>query len=53
MKTEMICSGFGGQGVLTTGLILAEAAMSLRQNATFTVSPIGASFSARASSLPS
>lgn len=32
MKTEMICSGFGGQGVLTTGLILAEAAMKLGMN---------------------
>ena len=25
--TEIICSGFGGQGVLTAGLILAEAGM--------------------------
>ncbi|HIT30259.1 MAG TPA: 2-oxoacid:acceptor oxidoreductase family protein [Candidatus Scatomorpha stercoravium] len=25
--TEIICSGFGGQGVLTAGLILADAAM--------------------------
>ena len=25
MMVEMICAGFGGQGVLTTGLILAEA----------------------------
>lgn len=27
MKTEMICAGFGGQGVLTAGMILAEAGM--------------------------
>lgn len=26
MTTEIICAGFGGQGVLTTGLILAQAA---------------------------
>ena len=32
MKVEMICSGFGGQGVLTTGLILAEAGMKLGMN---------------------
>ena len=25
--TEIICSGFGGQGVLTAGLILADAGM--------------------------
>ena len=29
MMVEMICAGFGGQGVLTTGLILAEAGMKL------------------------
>ena len=29
---EMICAGFGGQGVLTTGLILAEAGMKLGIN---------------------
>lgn len=29
---EMICAGFGGQGVLTTGLILAEAGMKLGMN---------------------
>ncbi|RLC49679.1 MAG: pyruvate ferredoxin oxidoreductase [Candidatus Cloacimonadota bacterium] len=27
MKTEMICSGFGGQGALTIGKFLAKAAM--------------------------
>ena len=27
--TEIICSGFGGQGVLTAGLILADAGMEL------------------------
>ncbi|HHW95044.1 MAG TPA: oxidoreductase [Mogibacterium sp.] len=26
-KTEIICAGFGGQGVLVTGLIIANAAM--------------------------
>lgn len=29
---EMICAGFGGQGVLTTGLILAESGMKLGMN---------------------
>jgi 2-oxoglutarate ferredoxin oxidoreductase subunit gamma len=33
--TEMICAGFGGQGVLTTGLILAEAGMKLGKNITW------------------
>ena len=33
MMVEMICAGFGGQGVLTTGLILAEAGMKLGMNA--------------------
>ena len=28
MMVEMICAGFGGQGVLTTGLILAEAGIN-------------------------
>ena len=32
MMVEMICAGFGGQGVLTTGLILAEAGMELGMN---------------------
>ena len=32
MMVEMICAGFGGQGVLTTGLILAEAGMKLGMN---------------------
>ncbi len=27
MKTEMICAGFGGQGVLTIGKFIAQAAM--------------------------
>lgn len=31
-KTEIICAGFGGQGVLVTGLILAHAAMNNDQN---------------------
>lgn len=30
--TEMICSGFGGQGVLVMGLILANAAMEQDRN---------------------
>ena len=32
MMVEMICAGFGGQGVLTTGLILAETGMKLGMN---------------------
>jgi|GEM_PF-151915 transcriptional regulator with XRE-family HTH domain len=32
MKVDMICAGFGGQGVLTTGLILADAGMKLGMN---------------------
>ncbi|MEG1633675.1 MAG: 2-oxoacid:acceptor oxidoreductase family protein [Oscillospiraceae bacterium] len=32
---EMICAGFGGQGVLTSGLILAEAGMKLGMNITW------------------
>ena len=31
-KTEIICAGFGGQGVLVTGLIIAHAAMNNDQN---------------------
>jgi len=27
MTTEMICAGFGGQGVLTIGKFIAQAAM--------------------------
>ena len=33
--TEMICAGFGGQGVLTTGLIIAHAAMRLGKEITW------------------
>ena len=33
--TEIICSGFGGQGVLTAGLILADAAMEAGQYVTW------------------
>lgn len=33
--TEMICAGFGGQGVLTTGLVIAEAAMKLGNEVTW------------------
>ncbi|MDR1272569.1 MAG: 2-oxoacid:acceptor oxidoreductase family protein [Clostridiales Family XIII bacterium] len=29
---EMVCAGFGGQGILTSGLILAEAGMKLGKN---------------------
>jgi 2-oxoglutarate ferredoxin oxidoreductase subunit gamma len=32
---EIICSGYGGQGVLVTGLILADAAMELDQKVTW------------------
>lgn len=32
---EMICAGFGGQGVLTTGLIIAHAAMMLGKEITW------------------
>ena len=32
---EMICAGFGGQGVLTTGLIVAHAAMMLDREVTW------------------
>lgn len=31
-KTEIICAGFGGQGVLVTGLIIAHAAMNNDKN---------------------
>ena len=30
--TEIICAGFGGQGVLVTGLIIANAAMDQDRN---------------------
>ena len=33
--TEIICAGFGGQGVLTTGLILAHSAMMLGKEITW------------------
>ena len=33
--TEMICAGFGGQGVLTTGLIIAHSAMMLGREITW------------------
>ena len=32
---EMICAGFGGQGVLTTGLIIAHSAMMLGKEITW------------------
>lgn len=35
MKTEMICAGFGGQGVLTAGMILVQAGMEQNQNVLF------------------
>lgn len=33
--TEIICSGFGGQGVLTAGLILADAGMEAGKHVTW------------------
>lgn len=35
MLTEIICSGFGGQGVLTAGLILADAGMESGKHVTW------------------
>lgn len=35
MKKEIICAGFGGQGVLTAGMILAEAGMKAEQEVLF------------------
>ena len=32
MTTEMICAGFGGQGVLTIGRFLAQAGMKEGKN---------------------
>lgn len=32
---DIICAGFGGQGVLTTGMLLAEAGMKLGNNVLF------------------
>ena len=33
--TEIICSGFGGQGVLVAGMILADAGMEDGKNVTW------------------
>lgn len=33
--TEIICSGFGGQGILIAGMILADAGMELGKNITW------------------
>jgi 2-oxoglutarate ferredoxin oxidoreductase subunit gamma len=35
MMTEIICSGFGGQGVLTAGLMLADAGMEAGKHVTW------------------
>jgi 2-oxoglutarate ferredoxin oxidoreductase subunit gamma len=35
MMTEIICSGFGGQGVLTAGLMLADAGMEADKHVTW------------------
>jgi 2-oxoglutarate ferredoxin oxidoreductase subunit gamma len=35
MKTEIICAGFGGQGVLTTGMMLVSAGMEKDLNVLF------------------
>ena len=35
MAKEMICAGFGGQGVLTAGMILINAGMELDKNVLF------------------
>lgn len=35
MTTEIICSGFGGQGVLTAGLMLADAGMEAGKHVTW------------------
>lgn len=35
MKKEIICAGFGGQGVLTAGMILIDAGMKLGKNVLF------------------
>ncbi len=35
MKREIICAGFGGQGVLTAGMILTEAGMHAGQEVLF------------------
>ena len=33
--TEIICAGFGGQGVLVAGMILADAVMESGKNVTW------------------
>ena len=35
MKKEIICAGFGGQGVLTAGMILIDDGMKLDKNVLF------------------
>lgn len=35
MQTEIICAGFGGQGVLTTGLIIANNSLDSDRNITW------------------
>ena len=35
MKKEIICAGFGGQGVLNAGMILAKAGMEMNKNVLF------------------
>ncbi|AET67506.1 2-oxoacid:acceptor oxidoreductase, gamma subunit, pyruvate/2-ketoisovalerate family [Desulfosporosinus orientis DSM 765] len=35
MKTEIICAGFGGQGVLTAGMLLVSAGMEKDMNVLF------------------
>lgn len=35
MKKEIICAGFGGQGVLTAGMILTQAGMNLDKEVLF------------------
>jgi 2-oxoglutarate ferredoxin oxidoreductase subunit gamma len=35
MKTEIICAGFGGQGVLTAGLIIAQNCINEDKNVTW------------------
>ena len=32
---EVVCAGFGGQGVLTTGLFLSDFAINKGQNTTW------------------
>ena len=35
MNKEIICAGFGGQGVLTAGMILAKVGMEMGKNVLF------------------